>query len=380
METLYLFGDESGTHHKNDISTHYIYSCILLKEENLMKALEVRNHISKYFFSEKKVSSKSIRQKHFHRRINIIKYLVENLNFSIYTLIIDKSAITSKNLEDKSTFIKFFHNIFIRNIIGNISTINITLDSTGNSIFSRKLRESLLNRNSELVTNLFNQNNKIQYKSDDEEPLLQLADIVVGSISKIYSGHEKNDRWEELFTLLESKMISPVFFPFNSVLAEKDSDGEYQIEKHIYDYVVQNVESFLSKTEDRIKSVIVNHLLKYSKISPSKLIEIYELRDIIIFELNETLKDEQIRLQIRDLRYEGLLIISRAGKSGYKLAVNTSDVNSYFEHYLNYIKPMLQKILIAEDNIRMLSAGQTKLLDSDTLISKLISTLKQPHS
>lgn len=376
MNTLYLYGDESGTHHKNDESTHFVYSCIILNSENRERAYEVRNHISKYFYGMKKVSSKSIRKIHFHRRIAMIKYLTENLEFSIYTLIVKKSELASINLEHKNIFTSFFHNIIIRNIVNDIESLQITLDSTGNSEFSTKLRKTLIQRNNEIQVNLFNQKNDLLYVSDDDEPLLQLADLVAGSISKIYTGLEKNPRWEELFRLLDPKMISPIFFPANSILSENQSEQGYQVDKDIYEHVVENAEKYLFGNEDRVKSVITEHLLKYSKIYPSRLIEVYELVDKIHYELKESLTPEQVRLHIRDLRYNGLLVVSKAGRSGYKLAVNYTDVNSYFQHYLNYITPMLQKIIIADDKINLMSAGQKRLIEKDSLISKLTAAVK----
>ncbi len=82
---------------------------------------------------------------------------------------------------------------------------------------------------------------------------------------------------------------------------------------------------------------------------------------------------EKIRTHVRDLRYKGILIISKAGKSGYKLAVNEEDISSYFQHYLSYIVPMLEKANIAEESLR-LSLDST----SYTKISKFLKALKMP--
>ncbi|MCQ9639764.1 DUF3800 domain-containing protein [Chryseobacterium sp. WG14] len=374
MEKYYVFGDESGTPSKNDGISHFIYACVLIKESELQKAREVRNYISQQFLDGHiiKASNRAI-SKNLSKRIKILKYLCENLDFHIYSLVIDKKALFSKGLDIKTSFIKFFQRILLNDLAGKVSSFQVFIDSTGNDDFQISLKNYIVANIPQFQANLFNQENSYHLKSDEEEELIQLADLVSNSLMMIYSESKRNANWEELFNTLESKLFQPLVFPYNSILNQEEAEENFKVSKSIYSSVLETIERFKEGNIDKIKSVIVNHLVYISRIFPTRLIETYELKDEIKRVLNLDVSLENIRINIRDLRYKGVLIISKAGKSGYKIAVNEQDISSYFQHYLSYIIPMLEKANIADEalKISMDSTNYNK-------IHKFIKALKEP--
>lgn len=374
MEKYYVFGDESGTPSKNDSISHFIYACVLIKESELQKAREVRSYISQQFLDGHiiKASNRAI-SKNFSKRIKILKYLCENLDFHIYSLVIDKKALFSKGLDIKTSFIKFFQRILLNDLAGKVSSFQVFIDSTGNDDFQISLKNYIVANIPQFQANLFNQENSYHLKSDEEEELIQLADLVSNSLMMIYSESKRNANWEELFNTLESKLFQPLVFPYNSILNQEEEEENFKVSKSIYSSVLETIERFKEGNIDKIKSVIVNHLVYISRIFPTRLIETYELKDEIKRVLNLDVSLENIRIHIRDLRYKGILIISKAGKSGYKIAVNEQDISSYFQHYLSYIIPMLEKANIADEALKI-------SLDSSNYskIHKFIKALKEP--
>lgn len=375
MEKYYVFCDESGTPSKNDGISHFIYACVLIKESDLEKAINIRDYISHNYLNNSiiKASNKAIRG-NLAKRIQILQYLCDNLDFKIHSLIIDKNSISSKNLEVKTIFIKFFQKILLDDLAGKVSSFQVFIDSTGNSDFQKNLKKYLIANIPKFQANLFNQENSYYLKSDEEEPLIQLADLISNSLLLIYSKSKRITDWEELFDILEPKLLKPLVFPYNSILNQTEEEENFKVSKPIYSSVLETIERFKEKNTDKIKSTIINHLVYISRIFPTKLIETYELKDEIKRVLNLEVTLENIRLQIRDLRYKGILIISKAGKSGYKIAVNEEDISSYFQHYLSYIIPMLEKANIADEALKI-------SLDSVNYnkIQKFIKVLKEPN-
>ncbi|MCJ7934020.1 MAG: DUF3800 domain-containing protein [Chryseobacterium sp.] len=376
MEKYFVFCDESGTPSKNDGISHFIYACVLIKESDLVLAREVRHYISKQFLDGNiiKATNRGI-SKNFSKRIKILQYLCENLDFKIHSLIIDKKTLFSKELDIKSVFIKFFQKILLNDLAGKVSSFQVFIDSTGSDNFQKSLKKYLIANIPKFQANLFNQENSYHLKSDEEEELIQLADLISNSLLQIYSESKRISNWEELFNILEPKLLKPTVFPYNSILNQTEDEENFRVSESIYRSVLDTIERFKEGNIDKVKNVIVNHLVYISRVFPTRLVETYELKNEIKRVLNLEFSPENIRLQIRDLRYKGVLIISKAGKSGYKIAVNEEDISSYFQHYLSYIIPMLEKANIADEALEM-SLGSYNY----NKISKFLKVLKEPDN
>ncbi|WP_313098250.1 DUF3800 domain-containing protein [Epilithonimonas sp.] len=374
MENYYVFCDESGTPSKNDGLKHFIYACVLIKESDIDRARKIRNDISEKFLNGNliKASNRAI-SKNISTRIKILKYLCDNLDFHIHSLIIEKSSLVSKGLGFKPVFIKFFQKILFNDLAGKVSSFKVFIDSTGNDDFQKSLKKFIVSEIPILQTNLFSQANKYQLKSDEEEELIQLADFISNTLLHIYSESKRVSNWEELFNILEPKLFKPSVFPYNSILNQTDNEDNFRVSETIYRSVLETIERFRENNIDKVKNLIVNHLVYISRIYPTRLVETYELKDEIRRVTNQEISLESIRLHIRDLRYKGVVIISKAGKSGYKIAVNEEDISSYFQHYLSYIIPMLEKANIADEVLKLGLSSQNY-----NKINKFIKVLKQP--
>ena len=371
MSTFYIFCDESGTFSKKDGMSHFVYAAVLIPEYELDKAKQVLKEGCNKFLQGHKISSKNRAiSQNFKTRINLLKYFCENIDLHVYSLIVDKSKLDSGGLEIKKIFIKYFQKLLFGKIQKSVSKFVIFMDSTGTDRFQYELKDYIYKSLPNLFANLFSLENRFFLKSDDEEELIQLADLFSNSLQKIYSDSHQIDIWKEIFEVIEPKLLMPQFFPYNSIFNEEEN-LDYIVDKKIYSNVVKTIENL--QRVDKEKNVIIDYLLFISRIFPQKLVETYELSNELSRVLGYQITTEKIRLHIRDLRYSGVLIISKAGKSGYKLAVNEQDINSYFNHYLSYIIPMLEKANIADETLRL------KLnTEGNALISKLSSIIKQP--
>ena len=370
-EKYFVFCDESGTPSKSDGMSHFVYTAILIPESQLDKARIIKRDACQKFLNGHKISAKNPAiSKNFRTRINLLRYFCENLNFSVYTLIIDKEKIDEGGLNIKQIFIKYFQKLLYGVIQSKVSNFVVYMDATGKDQFQKDLKNYLYKQLPDLQANLFSYENKFYLKSDDEEELIQVADLFSNSIQKIYSDSHQVSNWKEIFDTIEPKLLKPQFFPYNSIHEDTESD-EYRVNPKIYVSVVENIEKM--NRIDKEKNTIIDHLLFTSKFFPHKLVETYELAGEIYKVLGYNISTERIRTHVRDLRYAGVLIISKAGKSGYKLAVNEQDISSYFNHYLSYIIPMLEKANIAEETL-----GLNLIDNSNSAILKYLSALKQP--
>lgn len=373
MEKYFVFCDESGTPSKNDGVSHFVYTAFIIRESEIEKARKERQYISSNYLFGNKISAKSPAiSKNLKRRLDILKYICDNLDFTVYSLVIHKAELDSQGLDIKTVFIKYFQKLLYGNIDERISNYVIYMDSTGTDKFQKELKSYIYKNLPDLQANLFSIENKFHLKSDDEEELIQFADLFSNTLLKIYSSSHRENDWESIFNIIEPKIFKPQFYPYNSIFSqENDDEDNYKINKEIYQSVLESTNK-ISRI-DKVKNVIVDLLVYYSRVLPKKLVETYEIKEEIKRVLGFDVSTEKIRIYIRDLRYDGILIISKAGKSGYKLAVNDDDISSYFQHYLSYIIPMLEKANIAEESLRLRMDSK-----SYTKISKFLKALKMP--
>jgi hypothetical protein len=386
MERIFIFGDEFGTHSINEkegVVSHFIYTAIAIKESNLQTANDLRNYLSeKYLFGHKlKSSSKALNDKtNFNKRIAIVKEICDNLDCAIYCLIVDKYNLDSEGLKFKEVFYKFFQNIFIEKFSHNYSNFSVNMHNIISGHFSQKMFQYLQKRN---PSNLFN---SYTYKmcSDEEEPLIQFADVIAGSLGRIFSNSHKHYRWEELYNPLTSKLITPVFFPNSSTrnIVFSNSDNEEKLDLEIYKIVQKDGETFLEEDNPTIQKIIVEHLLFYQKVDPFRLIETHELIYVIQRHNGPEITPDILRRHIRDTRYKGVMIVSLLGKSGYKLASSKSDIVKYFYHYMKYVMPMLQKVEIANNIFKGKTTGEFIPLDESevALLKKIMNNINKPDN
>lgn len=374
MEKFLVFCDESGTASKKDGVSHFIYCAVIIRENDYEYSLKLLKEISDNFLFGHKISSKNRAiSKNIKKRLDILKHICDNLDCKVYSLIVDKAALESQGLQIRDVFYKYFQKLLTGGLHERLTNFSIYLDSSGSDEFQTSLRNYILKIFPDFQANLFSQENKYFLMSDDQQPLIQFADLFSNSLLKIYSASHRHTQWQEIYDTIESKIFKPQFFPYNSVLSTEDvtSGMQYKVNKEIYKNILNSVERL--NYSDKIEKTILEYLVYYSRIIPEKLVETHDISAYVQNVLEFPIKVEKVREYVRNLRYKGILIVSKAGKSGYKIAVNEEDISSYFQHYLSYIIPMLEKANIADENLKL--ALDTK---SYFKISKFLKALKEP--
>ncbi|GGW49904.1 DUF3800 domain-containing protein [Arenibacter certesii] len=371
-EKVYIYGDEFGTSSmnlqaQNEVS-HFVYSAIVVSESNLDKAYEVRDYISKNFFQGQRIRSKSRAIKNIDKRLKALQYLSNNLDFKIYTVIVDKSKIKSEGLQIKEIFYKYFQKIFTSNIISDYQIFEIYVDELISEQYKNEMYAYLNNRLS--IQSLFSNYRMVD---DKNEVLVQLADLVAGSLGRVFAHSHYVKEASEIVDVLIGKMTPPEYFPYRYQVPVKTKSIDSSSEL-VTRFVIQDAMNYINQ---RPKADAKIDLLKFLyfcfKIDPNQFVDVHSIQGSLS-RLHRNITVEQIRVLIRDLRYDGILVVTAAGRSGYKLAKNESDISAYFNHYLNYVKPMLRKMEVANNKLKKLDVDNN-LMDSQEflLLKQLIS-------
>ncbi|MCF1420315.1 DUF3800 domain-containing protein [Mangrovimonas futianensis] len=346
-EKVYIFGDEFGTStlHQNDVKniTHFVYAAIVVKESNLDNARTIQEEISKVFFKGNPIKSNSKILKNEKKRIEILEYLTQNLNFIIYLLVVDKEKLSKDTggLRFKEVFYKYFRGIFVSQINNNFSEFEIFMDNLISEKYSSELKNYIKQN---YQNNFFEQ---YHISDDKDEPLIQLADLIAGSYGRVFNASFISNNSEEIFNALKPITPNITFFPDKLDNKTFVVNPEKEIDSEVYVIVRNDAIKIYDAAVDEVSKAILDYLLWHQKVLPFKYAETYEIINALKYNSGKTLSIENLRIIVKELRFKGVIIVSSSSKSGYKLAVNKSDVHIYFTHYLNYILPMLKKIEIA---------------------------------
>jgi hypothetical protein len=371
-EKVYIYGDEFGTSSmnlqaQNEVS-HFVYSAIVVSESNLNKAYEVRDYISKNFFQGQKIRSKSRAVKKIDKRLKALQYLSNNLDFKIYTVVVDKSKIESEGLQIKEVFYKYFQKIFTSNIISDYQLFEIYVDELISEKYKQEMY-SYLNKHLS-IQSLFSNYKMVD---DKDEVLVQLADLVAGSLGRVFAHSHYVKEASDIIDALIGKMTPPEYFPYRYQIpsASKSTNSPSGL---VTRFVISDVVAYINQNSKSDPKVDLLKFLYFCfRINPNQLVDVHSIQGSLS-RLHKNITVEQIRTLIRDLRYDGILVVTAAGRSGYKLAKDESDISAYFNHYLNYVKPMLRKMEVASNKLKKLDVDN-HLMDSQEflLLKQLIN-------
>lgn len=383
MEKAKIFIDEFGNSHldlsKHGTFSHFIYASVIIPESEIEKARILRKDICRKFRLGSDIKSKNLGDKrHFQKRLNILQFLVENLDFTIDVLVIDKSKLEKDEggFRFKETFYKYFQKVLILKYNQIYNSYDIYLDKLGFDSFRKEL--SYFIKNKATQRDLFNPDRTFKLSDDKtDEKLVQFADIIAGSLGRLFCLSHYTPQSEKIYKILHTRM-SVDYYPYLKV-SNKGVKGTKALNKEISQLNLESLKKYLEtsqKREDALKRRLLEYLYTNSKIDSERLVPSYEIINFLK-NFSKTITEEKLRLLIRDLRYEGLFIISHSGKPGYKLASNYSDIEQHFSHFMKYITPMLNKIKILNQKISQLSYNKINPLEKDNQFEQIKRLIEQ---
>lgn len=284
MEKAKIFIDEFGNSHldlsKKGTFSHFVYASVIIPESEVDNARILRKEICKKFRLGNDIKSKNIGdKKYFQKRLDILNYLIENLDFSIDVLVIDKDKLDKDEggLRFKKTFYKYFQKVLIRKYNQVYSSYNIYLDKLGSDDFRTELVNFIDNNGTQ--RDLFNPDRTFELSDDKtDEKLVQLADIIAGSLGRLFCLSHYNPESSKIYEILHTRM-SVSYYPYLKI-SNKEIKKTKTLSKEISQLNLESLKNYLEsskKSEDALKRRLLEYLYTNSKIDSERLVPSYEL-------------------------------------------------------------------------------------------------------
>lgn len=365
MDNFVAYLDESGGHgfdfSREGTSTHFVICAILIDEQRETYISEEFNKIKSKYFPVSELKSSKLAKSDSNRRK--ILFDLESLDFKYYSLIIDKRQILpDTGLQYKEVFYKFLYGILYNNLFRTFRNLSIVADEMISDEFLKGFK-SYVQKNH--AVDLFHQS-KFDFKNGKYTVLLQLADLIGGTINRNYSGKSTIS----IKDYLPNKFIGEIIWPQNYkpfTVDESEIVDEYK--DIIANLALLRIDSYLNKNANSKESNIKKRMyfLNYLKSiylynSKTRFIYTDEIIKHIENLTGDKVKEQYFRQQIiGPLRTEGVLISSNS--NGYKVPCSTSDIYSFFNLSSRIIHPMLERLKTAHIALTQATNGKLNILD-----------------
>ncbi len=385
---IHAFADEYGDSNlaveKTGVTSFFIITVILVEDAQVAPLRTQVDDIRKRFFGQGEIKSSGIGSDD-ERRLRILKE-VAALPYHSYSLAVDKSELDRESgLAYKRSFFKYLHKRLYERIYKLFNNVTVIADEHGSEAFMKGFK-SYLDR--ELRPDLFCRR-EFSFQDSKSEPLLQLADLVSGSMARAVDPKKVSSRSKEVLDIVSKCSLGIEFWPpiwaADSLALVVDSE-QVKHDDLVRSYCLKQARIFLQQhacsndvSEDvRVQLEILQYLLFHVLfVDSAEFIHGAAIAKWLVDNVGVETTYYQVRFQVAHLRDAGVLISS--GPKGYKIPVSVADMTAFALHAKTMIPPMLARLGRARSDLHVASLGKLDILQHNDfeVLNRLLDVVKR---
>jgi hypothetical protein len=358
------FGQYGFDFEQSETSTHFVIVSVLVKGSDKERLEQEVEKIKRIHFQTEEIDDRKIND---GLRSEILHDL-KDLPFKVYAYVIDKRKIREDSgVTYEKTFIKFFNRKVFDDLYRTFDTLDLVVDGQGSKKF---LQEFTTYVNRKCIPDLFNYST-FGINNGQSEVLLQLAELIAGTIAKGYDAKYQSNHYLLFYKLLKNKIITINLWPhdykhylYDYHFEKTDSETDQIIIKQSVNLAYQYIEAN-RKSEDedeRVRIDLLKFLLFNLKENPDEYVYTEEILDNLNAIRINKIKQHYFRSNIvSKLRDQGLLIAS--SNKGYKLPVCLNDLYDFVNLSSLTIHPMIQRVAKCRDQILLATNREVDILE-----------------
>lgn len=367
MSGIVAFADEYGNNsfEFDTQGSHFIVASIILHKDKLKEARTQIEQIRIKHFQKGEIKSKKVANNH-SRRIKILREICQ-IDFAIYAVIVDKRKLEGEGFKYKESFYKFLNGLVYKELFHTFPSLDLVVDEHGENYFMRQFKKYVQRRH---MPTLFS-GSDFNFGISQDNSMIQLADFMAGTLARCFDETKKTEDSSQFLLLLKPKITSLNHFPpdHRTYYTEAARD-ERTFDPEIATAGFNSANLFLDSQkvdshEDTDKINCVKLLLLYfNNYGVHKYITTSELIRHLNVGRPEPLTEHTFRTKvIGKIRDAGVLVVSSSTGSnkGYKLPSTLEDLHKFVNHGNSMILPMLHRIKIIRDRIKLATLNQTDI-------------------
>jgi len=249
MKTQLAFIDEFGNFgydfEKENVSSHFIISAIILNKEELHLLEDGLEPIRKKHFQQGEMKSSKVGSND-ERRIRILHDLKE-LDYHLFIFVIDKRKLQSKGLKYKKSFLKFLHGLVESKLYKTYPELRITADAVGSKEFMDGFIDYVQRRH---IPDLFNYS-AFGFESSKSNILIQLSDFMCGTVAKAFNRTVFSENSHKFLSLLKEKTIEIDEWPrdFKPYIYRYNEEAGPKFDPLVAQQSIASAQLFIEKNE-----------------------------------------------------------------------------------------------------------------------------------
>ena len=368
-EIQYGFLDEFGDYRfdfdKSDVSTHFIIVAILVKDSNKASLEQEMDRIRQIYVQTGDLTSRSFDNDHT-QRMQILNE-IKDLPFSVYAYVIDKRKIREDSgIMSKTSFLKYVNKMVYRDLNRSFEQLDLVADNREEKSFLQEFKNYIRTKS---IPDLFN-HSTFGFNNSKSNNLLQLADVIAGTLAKGYDLTHQSDHYRSFFKIIRNKIAAINLLPldykdflYDYKSTSQDSRYNDVIIQHSVNLTYQYIEKHRKseEEEEKLRIDFLKFLLFNLKENPDEYVYTEEILDNLNAIRDLKLNPHNFRSTVvSKLRDSGLLIAS--SNKGYKLPACLNDLYDFVNLSSLTIHPMNQRISKCRDQILLATNNEIDIL------------------
>jgi len=360
------FGNSGLDFDKNGVSKVFIVTSVIIDSRSLTDVEKSLEEIRKKYFQTGEMKSSKVGANDDRR----LKILLEfnKLEYTIFSIVVNKRKLVSEGFQHKKSFYKFLHSLVDRELFKIFPDLLIVADEHGDNQFKNSFIKYIQKNH---IPDLFNQS-EFKLSNSRSELLVQMADIISGTLARCYDEDKLSKRSKEFLECINPKISEIRFWPKDYKPFTFDPEKDFEKFDPIISQLSMNLaDQFINKNErSNTPSILdqctcLKYLLFYFRnINPEKFISTNELIAQINNKYNKNISMHYFRSKvIAKLRDNGIIISS--SNKGYKLPSSSQDLFEFVDHSNSYIQPMIDRLLKCRNQIKLATKNKIDIFDSD---------------
>ena len=350
-------------------SKYYILCAVIVEDRYLPQLHEEVEEIKKSNgFAKTEMKSCKISDD-VNRRNRIISQILP-LDFRVVLMIADKQEFVRGTplTEHKKSFIKYMHKRLYDLLYHVYPKLKIIEDEVGTTEFQESFKQYV--RDNRPQYNILNEYD-FDYCNSKDEILVQLADIIGGSINRALV----DDTCPNYLEMLKSKVLIEDRFPSpREPYFGTASPGDVKFDQAIYALAVKCARDYIEKykedeaLEKRAQIAFLWHILfQVQNVNPFRYIPSDQILSVLReYTQQKITKNFLYRRVVAPLRDEGVIIASSV--NGYKIPVSVDDIITYLNQTHAIVSPMMSRIGVCRRLIQQQTGNSLDILDDPAFL------------
>lgn len=374
----HAFLDESGnpdTHiGKRGTGRYYVICAVTTPIDSIESTRAAAHQIREQYFQSGEMKSNKV-GKNRRRRLAILRELTQ-LPVHFCALVVDKREINpDSGLNYKRPFIMWLFFMLFDYLTGAHRSLNAYLDAHGSEKFMESFRDYSLHRSRDL----FKSFDVIRVDSK-EEVLVQVADMIAGTIGRYLEDKDDSAAYELLATLKPVYKRWPYWTRDDRQESLFDSTHDKMIGEQGVELTLQYIQTneAAAEEEERTRIKCLYYLLERYQLYPTEYTPTHKLLDHLNNGREEWLTERAFRQQvIGALRSAGVIVTSSS--NGYKLPHSKSDMYAFVRKVDGQVIPYLNRLNMVRQRLLLTSSGDYDIVEGFGQLKACLDSINNPR-